>query len=82
MADYLEDAKLLILDYTNRTADEWLPVMEVYQRQLAATLENREGTEGETTRSEGGISRSFETDIMAPFKKPLMKYVKIKAVRF
>jgi len=63
---YLEQAKLLILDYTGMSEEEFdnIPVMPVYQEQLAEVLENRDGTQGESSRSEGDISRSFEAGLI------------------
>lgn len=54
----LEDAQGMILAYTGRTA---LPMaLETAQVQLAAVLYNRMGTEGESSHSEGGVSRTME----------------------
>lgn len=54
----LEDAQGMILAYTGRTA---LPMaLETAQVQLAAVLYNRLGTEGESSHSEGGVSRTME----------------------
>ncbi|MDR2834274.1 MAG: hypothetical protein LBV67_11215, partial [Streptococcaceae bacterium] len=59
------------------------PVLIVYQGQLARALENREGTEGETARTEGDISRAFESELISPnIKRALARYAKGKAVRF
>lgn len=54
----LEDAENDILDYTNRNV--LLPKMEGLQRELAIIYYNRLGSEGEASRSEGGISVSYE----------------------
>jgi hypothetical protein len=54
----LEDAEELVLSYTNRT--ELLPVLQKTVRDLAVIALNRMGTEGESGRSEGGESYSFE----------------------
>ena len=54
----LEDAENWILLYTNRTA---LPAaLDRVARDLAVISLNRMGTEGETGRSEGGESYSFD----------------------
>ena len=60
----IEDAVILVLDYTNQ--DKMLDSMWLYARQLATITFNRESTEGESSRSEGGISQSLISDI--PFK--------------
>jgi hypothetical protein len=59
------------------------PVIKFYQEQIAHILENRSGTEGEVSRSEGGISRTY-TDNLIPteIKVALLKFSKQKAVRF
>lgn len=53
----LEMSKNTILEMTNRNI---LPKrLEVVQLKLATIAYNRMGTEGETSRSEGGISSAF-----------------------
>ena len=74
----LEDAEYEILDYTNRT--ELLPKMEGLQRELAIEYYNRQGSEGETSRSEGGVSVSYSTDIPEKMKSRLSAYRRLKAV--
>ena len=74
----LEDAEYEILDYTNRT--ELLPKMEGLQRELAIEYYNRQGSEGETSRSEGGVSVSYSTDIPEKIKARLSTYRRLKAV--
>lgn len=54
----LEDAKDYVLSYTNRT--ELPPALQKTVRDLAVIALNRMGTEGESGRSEGGESYSFE----------------------
>lgn len=54
----LEDAKDFVLSYTNRT--EIVPGLQKTVRDLAVIALNRMGTEGESSRSEGGESYSFE----------------------
>lgn len=54
----LGDAKEFILSYTNRT--ELPPALQKTVRDLAVIALNRMGTEGESSRSEGGESYSFE----------------------
>lgn len=53
----LEDAKEFVLGYTNRKS--MIPQLEKPVRDLAVIALNRMGTEGESARSEGGISYSF-----------------------
>lgn len=75
----LEDAEAEILDYCNR--DVLLPRMLGLQRELAIIYYNRLGSEGESSRSEGGVSVSYSTDIPENIKRRLGKYVRLKAVR-
>ena len=52
------DAKGMVLAYTGR---QTLPrALETAVVQLGIVLYNREGTEGETSHSEGGVSRTME----------------------
>lgn len=74
----LEDAEAEILDYTNRT--ELLPKMEGLQRELAIEYYNRQGSEGEASRSEGGVSVSYSTDIPEKIKARLDAYRRLKVV--
>lgn len=74
----LEDAEAEILDYCNR--DIILPKMEGLQRKLAIIYYNRLGSEGEASRSEGGISVSYITDIPDNIKSRLNAFRRLKAV--
>lgn len=54
----LDDIEANILTWTNRIK---LPAsLESIQRQIAVIQYNKQGIEGQTSHSEGGISRSFE----------------------
>ena len=75
----LEDAEAEILDYCNR--DILLPRMLGLQRELAVIYYNRLGSEGESSRSEGGVSVSYSTDIPKNIKRRLNSYRRLKAVR-
>lgn len=75
----LEDAEAEILDYCNR--DVLLPRMLGLQRELAIIYYNRLGSEGESSRSEGGVSVSYSTDIPENIKRRLSSYRRLKAVR-
>ena len=58
IAIVLEAAEQTILSLTNRT--KLISSLEAARRDLAVVMINRLGTEGESSRSEGGISVSFE----------------------
>lgn len=55
----LNDAESFVLSYTNRTA--LIPGLERTVRDLAVVALNRMGTEGESGRSDGGESYSFDS---------------------
>lgn len=74
----LEDAENDILDYTNRNV--LLPKMEGLQRELVIVYYNRMGSEGEASRSEGGVSVSYITDIPDSIKSRLNAFRRLKAV--
>ncbi|MBU9724436.1 hypothetical protein KTH90_00260 [Lachnospiraceae bacterium ASD4241] len=55
----LQEAEDFVLSYTNRT--HMIVQLEKTVRDLAVIALNRTGTEGETARSEGGETYSFDT---------------------
>lgn len=74
----LEDAEGEILDFCNR---DILPVKaESLQRELAIIYYNRLGSEGETSRSEGGVSVSYSTEIPENIKNRLIAFRRLKLV--
>lgn len=76
----LAQAKAAVLDYTNRkTAIERLnPVIIDY----TVVLYNRMGTEGETARSEGGISHTFSDGFPEEIKARLKPYIRARVVGY
>ena len=59
-ADLLDEAEHAVLAYTNRTK---LPDdMIAAKIKLALIYYNREGMEGETARSQGGVSQTFDAE--------------------
>lgn len=74
----LEDAEGEILDFCNRGI---LPVkVEALQRELAIIYYNRLGSEGESSRSEGGVSVSYSTEIPENIKSRLLAFRRLKLV--
>ncbi|MBL1228137.1 phage head-tail connector protein [Enterococcus sp. BWB1-3] len=72
LKDDLEHALLEVLDYCNRdtlTGNMAISVKELYIFNL-----NMEGNEGETARSEGGVSQSFEVGLPSKIRVKLNKY--------
>lgn len=82
MKGLLEDAIFLILGYTNRQSDEFVDELFYYARQMVVISWNQEGTEGESARSEGGVSQTFLTDIPDKLKQGLNTYRLGKVVSF
>ena len=78
ISQLLEDAQDEILDYCNR--DVLLTKMEGLQRELAIIYYNRRGSEGESSRSEGGVSVSYSTEIPESIKSRLNAYRRLKVV--
>lgn len=74
----LEDAEAEILDFCNRSV--LLPRMFGLQRELAIIYYNRLGSEGESSRSEGGVSVSYSTEIPENIKNRLMAFRRLKLV--
>lgn len=72
----LDDAEAEILDYCNRT--DLKPIMYPLQRELAIIYYNRIGDEGASSKSEGGISVSYE--IPDNIKARLNQYRRLKIV--
>lgn len=74
----LEDAEGEILDFCNR---DILPdKAQVLQRELAINYYNRIGSEGEASRSEGGVSVSYSTEIPKNIKSRLLAFRRLKLV--
>ncbi|MCC4310723.1 phage head-tail connector protein [Carnobacterium maltaromaticum] len=72
LADDLADALTDVLDYTNR--DVLIGNMPTSVKDLYIIRSNQEGNEGETSRSEGGVSQSFEEGIPKRIRSKLNRY--------
>ena len=72
LAVLLDSAEDTILDVIGR--DELPARLVSVQTELAVIAYNRQGAEGETARSEGGISRSFVSDLPPYMQKRLQNY--------
>ncbi|MCQ2463991.1 MAG: phage head-tail connector protein [Oscillospiraceae bacterium] len=68
----LETAVDTILDYIGR--DELPPRLESVVVQYAVILYNQMGAEGETSRSQGGVSQSFLNDLPPALLRRLKQY--------
>ena len=58
LADLLDEAAAFLRAYTRR--DELPPALEEAQVRVASILYNRMGREGESSHSEGGVSRTAQ----------------------
>lgn len=78
LTQLLEDAESQLLDYTNRIVmpDKMLGL----QRELAVIYYNRNGVEGISSHSQGGVSISYTADNTIPdnIKSRLNAYVRMK----
>lgn len=70
--DYLEDAEQAVMSWCNRSDIE--DGMTSAIRQTAIAFYNREGNEGESSRSEGGVSQTFEEGIPSTAKVSLASF--------
>lgn len=79
LTELLEEAKDSILDHTKRSVfiDALIPL----QLKQAIYLYNALGSEGESSRSEGGISVSYQTDIPESIKSRLNAYRVLKGAK-
>lgn len=72
LSDDLADCLAEALDYCNRDDLEGNMVSSV--KDLYIVKRNREGSEGEISRSEGGVSRSYEEGIPEAIRTKLNRY--------
>nr|DAI90150.1 MAG TPA: Head Tail Connector Protein [Caudoviricetes sp.] len=72
LADDLKDAVIDALDYCNR--DTIMGNMASAVKDIYIFRRNIEGVEGETSRSEGGVSQSFEVGIPRKIRSKLNRY--------
>lgn len=72
LADDLESALAEVLNYCNR--EVLVGTMANSVKDLYISNRNMEGVEGETSRSEGGVSQSFETGIPLKIRSSLNRY--------
>ncbi len=79
IADMFDDAIQMCLDYTRGNLSK--PVL-IQAKRLAIIMYNEQGTEGEASRSEGGVSQSFELGLPNIIKTALAPYRVAKTRRF
>lgn len=71
VSDMFDDAIQMCLDYTKSALSD--PIL-IQAKRLAIVMYNQQADEGETARSEGGVSRTFETGIPANILAALTPY--------
>ncbi|MDQ0091664.1 hypothetical protein J2T12_005104 [Paenibacillus anaericanus] len=75
----IDDVQEDLLSWTNRTE---LPVrLESAQRQIVVIRYNMQGVEGQTSHSEGGVSRSFD-DLPQSIRNTVTQYRLAKLVGY
>ena len=76
----IQQSTSAVLDYTRRDAviDSLNPIIVDY----AVVLYNRMGTEGETARSEGGISHTFSPGFPEDIQKRMNRFILAKVVGY
>lgn len=80
LKDDIKDAMYDALDYCNR--DVLVGNMSSSVKDLYIFRRNTEGNEGETTRTEGGVSQSFEIGVPAKIQSKLNRYRVAKVSSF
>lgn len=79
VSDMFDDAIQMCLDYTKSALSD--PIL-IQAKRLAIVMYNQQANEGETARSEGGVSQTFETGIPANIRASLSRYRVAKTRRF
>lgn len=77
--DLIKEAEAQVLDYTGQK--KLVGNMDVYVKKLAIISYNRLGLEGETQRSEGGVTNYLETGIPKDIRQGLNRYRIAKVTR-
>lgn len=77
--DLIKEAIAQVLDYTGQK--KLVGNMDIYVKKLAVINYNRLGVEGETQRTEGGITNYIETGIPKDIRLGLNRYRIAKVTR-
>ena len=72
VTDLIKEAVAQVLDYTGQK--QLVGNMDIYDKKLAIINYNRLGLEGETQRSEGGVTNYLETGIPKDIRLGLNRY--------
>lgn len=73
-ADLYDEAVEAVLAYTSRDAKQLNHSLLVASRRLAIVYYNQQADEGETQRTEGGVSRTFEIGIPSSIRSVIAPY--------
>lgn len=79
VSDMFDDAIQMCLDYTQ---SELTTAVLIQAKRLAIVMYNQQGDEGESSRSEGGVSQTFESGIPDNIRASLSHYRVAKTRRF
>nr|WP_240326258.1 phage head-tail connector protein [Lactobacillus johnsonii] len=79
VTDLIKEAIAQVLDYTSQK--KLVGNMDIYVKKLAVINYNRLGIEGETQRSEGGVTNYIETGIPKDIRLGLNHYRIAKVTR-
>lgn len=72
LTELVKESIAQVLDYTGQK--KLVGSMDIYVKKLAVINYNRLGIEGETQRSEGGITNYLETGISKDIRQGLNRY--------
>lgn len=72
LTELIKESIAQVLDYTGQK--KLVGSMDIYVKKLAVINYNRLGIEGETQRSEGGITNYLETGIPKDIRQGLNRY--------
>lgn len=72
LTELVKESIAQVLDYTGQK--KLVDSMDIYVKKLAVINYNRLGIEGETQRSEGGITNYLETGIPKDIRQGLNRY--------
>lgn len=74
MGDLFDDAVQAVIDYTGRTQATMTHSLMIAAKRLAIVYCNQQGDEGESSRTEGGVARTFELGIPGSIRQAIAPY--------
>lgn len=82
LVDLYDDAVQVVMDYTGRTEASMTHSLMIAAKRLAIVYCNQQGDEGESSRTEGGVARTFEVGIPGSIRQAIAPYRLGKTRRF